>query len=62
MNSSFERNKHENTVNPQFIKEGNPSYLNSYKMQDNPYYNSISYTLLILYQTMIEHRNLGMQS
>jgi hypothetical protein len=29
-------------------------------MQDNPYYNSISYTLLILYQTMIEHRDLGL--
>jgi len=30
------------------------SYLNSYKMQDNIYYNNISYTLLILYQTIVE--------
>ena len=25
-------------------------------MQDNPYYNNISYTLLILYQTIIERK------
>ena len=36
------------------IRKGN--YLNSYKMQDNPYYNSISYTLLILHQTIIERK------
>lgn len=26
-------------------------------MQDNPYYNNISYTLMVLYKAIIEHKD-----
>lgn len=38
------------------------NYLKSYKMQDNPYYNNLSYTLLIFYQTIIEHKEPSMEN
>lgn len=37
-------------------KRGTSSYLNSYKMQDNPYYNPISYTLMILHRAILDHQ------
>jgi hypothetical protein len=31
-------------------------------MQDNPYYNNISYTLLILYQTIVERKEASVET
>jgi hypothetical protein len=56
INSTFGADRHEKRTHPNrhsALKRRN-SYLSSYKMQDNPYYNNISYILLILDQVIAD--------
>jgi hypothetical protein len=54
INSTFgaEKNERKMRASRSSPSKKKTTYLSSYKMQDNPYYNSISYTLLILEQVI----------
>jgi len=55
------RNKNKPSIDIHSIRKNIDSffYLDSYKMEDNPNYNSISYTLMILRKTIIERKDLS---